>query len=143
MPKPGCEIGVFGLGTMGRNLALNFADHGFPVAVYNRTVARTREFMAQEVEPRDIRPGLDLKEFVRFLRRPRAILIMVSAGEAVDTVIKELFPLLAHGDLLIDGANSHFIDTSRRARALAAKGIWFMGLGVSGGEAGARYGPSL
>ena len=143
MPKPGCEIGVIGLGTMGRNLALNFADHGFPVAVYNRTAAKAREFMAQEVGPRDIRPGFELKEFVGFLRRPRAILIMVAAGEAVDTVIRELFPLLAHGDLLIDGGNSHFIDTSRRARALAAKGIWFMGLGVSGGEAGARYGPSL
>jgi 6-phosphogluconate dehydrogenase len=143
MPKKGCEIGVVGLGTMGRNLALNFADHGFPVAVYNRTAEKTRELMAQEAGSRDIRPAYELEEFARLLRQPRAILIMVAAGEAVDAVIKELFPLLAHADLLIDGGNSHFTDTSRRARALAAKGIWFMGLGVSGGEAGARYGPSL
>ncbi|MCX5892455.1 MAG: NADP-dependent phosphogluconate dehydrogenase [Deltaproteobacteria bacterium] len=143
MSKPEGEIGVVGLGTMGRNLALNFADHGFPVAVYNRTAEKTRDFMAQVTGRQDIRPGYVLKEFVGLLRRPRAILIMVAAGEAVDVVIKELFPLLAHGDLLIDGGNSHFTDTSRRARVLAGKGIWFMGLGVSGGEAGARYGPSL
>jgi 6-phosphogluconate dehydrogenase len=143
MHKPGCEIGVVGLGTMGRNLALNLADHGFPVAVYNRTAAKTRECMAQEVGRRDIRPAYELKEFAALLRRPRAILLMVAAGEAVDKVIQKLLPSLAHGDLLIDGGNSHFTDTSRRARALAAKGLWFMGLGVSGGEAGARYGPSL
>jgi 6-phosphogluconate dehydrogenase len=143
MLKPGCEIGVIGLGTMGRNLALNLADHGFPVAVYNRTAAKTREFLAQEVGLRDIRSAYELKEFAALLRRPRAILVMVAAGEAVDTVIRELLPLLDHGDLLIDGGNSHFTDTSRRSRSLAAKGLWFMGLGVSGGEAGARYGPSL
>ena len=143
MHKPGCEIGVVGLGTMGRNLALNLADHGFPVAVYNRTAAKTREYMAQEMGRRDIRTAYELKEFAALLRRPRAILLMVAAGEAVDKVIQKLLPSLAHGDLLIDGGNSHFTDTSRRARALAAKGLWFMGLGVSGGEAGARYGPSL
>jgi len=143
MHKPGCEIGVVGLGTMGRSLALNLADHGFPVAVYNRTAAKTREYMAQEMGHRDIRPAYELKEFAALLRRPRAILLMVAAGEAVDKVIQKLLPSLAHGDLLIDGGNSHFIDTSRRARDLAAQGLWFMGLGVSGGEAGARYGPSL
>jgi 6-phosphogluconate dehydrogenase len=143
MHKLGCEIGVVGLGTMGGNLALNLADHGFPVAVYNRTAAKTREYMAQEMGRRDIRPAYELKEFAALLRRPRAILLMVAAGEAVDKVIQRLLPSLAHGDLLIDGGNSHFTDTSRRARALAAKGLWFMGLGVSGGEAGARYGPSL
>ncbi len=143
MPKQGCEIGVIGLGTMGRNLALNFADHGFPVAVYNRTAEKTREFMAQEVGSRHIRPGYELKEFVGLLRRPRALLIMVAAGDAVDAVIKEVWPLLAAGDLIIDGGNSHFTDTNRRARALAVNKVMFMGLGVSGGEAGARYGPSL
>jgi len=143
MHKPGCEIGVVGLGTMGRNLALNLADHGFPVAVYNRTAAKTQEYLAQEMGRRDIRPAYELKEFAALLRRPRAILLMLAAGKAVDQVIQKLLPSLAHGDLLIDGGNSHFTDTSRRARALAAKGLWFMGLGVSGGEAGARYGPSL
>ena len=143
MPKKGCEIGVVGLGTMGRNLALNLADHGFPVAVYNRTAEKTREFMAQEAGGRDIRPGYELKEFAGLLRQPRAMLIMVAAGEAVDAVIKEFLPLLDPGDLLIDGGNSHFTDTNRRGKILAAKRLLFMGLGVSGGEAGARYGPSL
>ena len=143
MTKQGCEIGVIGLGTMGRNLVLNFADHGFPVAVYNRTAEKTREFMAKEVGARDIRPGYELKEFVGLLRRPRAIIMLVAAGDPVDAVIKELLPFLAPGDLLIDGGNSHFTDTNRRAKILAGKGIWFMGLGISGGEAGARYGPSL
>jgi 6-phosphogluconate dehydrogenase len=143
MAKQGCDIGVFGLGTMGRNLALNFADHGFPVAVFNRTAEKTREMMAQETGSRDIRPAYDLKEFVGLLRRPRALLLMVAAGDAVDAVIKEIWPFLSPGDLVIDAGNSHFTDTNRRARALAAIKSMFMGLGVSGGESGARYGPSL
>ena len=88
MPKQGCEIGVVGLGTMGRNLVLNLADHGFAVAVYNRTAEKTREFMAQEVGARDIRPGYDLKEFAGLLRQPRAMLILVAAGAPVDAVIR-------------------------------------------------------
>ncbi len=143
MPKQGCEIGVVGLGTMGRNLALNFGDHGFAVAVYNRTAEKTREFMAQEAGHRNIRPGYELQEFMGLLLKPRAILIMVAAGDAVDAVIKDFLPFLEAGDLVIDGGNSHFTDTNRRARALAVKRVFFMGLGVSGGEAGARYGPSL
>jgi 6-phosphogluconate dehydrogenase len=143
MPKQGCEIGVVGLGTMGRNLVLNFADRGFSVAIYNRTAEKTREFMAGEVGSRDIRPGYDLKEFAGLLRKPRAMITMISAGEPVDAMIRELLPVLEPGDLLIDGGNSHFTDTNRRSKFLAAKGILFMGLGVSGGEAGARFGPSL
>ena len=143
MPKPKCEIGVVGLGTMGRNLALNFADHGFPVAVYNRTAAKTREFMAQEAGSRDLRPGYDLQEFTGLLRHPRAIIIMVAAGSAVDAVISEILPFLEPGDVLIDGGNSHFTDTDRRSASLSEKQVLFMGLGVSGGESGARYGPSL
>jgi 6-phosphogluconate dehydrogenase len=143
MPKQGCEIGVVGLGTMGRNLVLNFADRGFSVAIYNRTAEHTREFMAREVGSRDIRPGYELKKFAGLLRRPRAMITMISAGEPVDAMIRELLPVLEPGDLLIDGGNSHFTDTNRRSRFLADKGILFMGLGVSGGEAGARYGPSL
>ena len=106
MPKQGCDIGVIGLGTMGRNLALNFADHEFAVAVYNRTADKTRELMAQEQEARDLRPAYQLQEFVGLLRRPRAILLMVSAGEAVDAVIKEIWPFLSPGDLVIDGGMS-------------------------------------
>ena len=143
MPKPKCEIGVVGLGTMGRNLALNFADHGFPVAVYNRTAAKTREFMAQEAGSRDLRPGYDLQEFTGLLRHPRAIIIMVAAGSAVDAVISEILPFLEPGDVLIDGGNSHFSDTDRRIKSMSDKQVLFLGLGVSGGESGARYGPSL
>ncbi|MGB7911394.1 MAG: NADP-dependent phosphogluconate dehydrogenase [Desulfobaccales bacterium] len=143
MPKQGCEIGILGLGTMGRNLVLNFADHGFSVAVYNRTAEKTREFMAREVGSRDIRPAYELQEFAGLLRQPRALITMISAGEPVDIVIRELLPVLAPGDLLVDGGNSHFTDTNRRSRFLGAKGILFMGLGISGGEAGARLGPSL
>ncbi len=99
--------------------------------------------MAREVGSRDIRPGYDLKEFAGLLRKPRALITMIAAGEPVDVMIRELMPVLEPGDLLVDGGNSHFTDTNRRSRFLAAKGILFMGLGVSGGEAGARFGPSL
>ncbi len=143
MGNKGCDLGLIGLGVMGRNLALNIADHGFPVAVYNRTAERTREFMEEEVAGRDIRPGYTLGEFLGLLRRPRAILILVPAGPAVDAVIGELLPLLAAGDLIIDSGNSHFTDTDRRSKSCADKGLLFMGLGISGGEHGARYGASL
>ncbi|MBM4273782.1 MAG: NADP-dependent phosphogluconate dehydrogenase [Deltaproteobacteria bacterium] len=138
-----CEMGLVGLGVMGRNLVLNLTDKGFPVAVYNRTPERTREFMEREVTWQNIRPGYTLEEFVGLLRRPRAILILVTAGSPMDAVIEELLPLLGPRDLIIDGGNSHFIDTSRRSRLLAEKGLLFMGLGISGGEQGARHGPSL
>jgi 6-phosphogluconate dehydrogenase len=143
MGNQGCEIGLIGLGTMGRNFALNIADHGFSVAVYNRTAARTREFMEKEVGRRDIRAGYELKEFVGLLRQPRAIIMLVVAGPPVDELIDGLLPYLEPGDLLIDSGNSHFIDTERRSKPLAEKGLLYMGLGISGGEYGARYGPSL
>ncbi len=143
MPEKGCDIGLIGLGVMGRNFVLNMADHGFAVAVYNRTAEKTREFMDQEVDSRDIRPGYTPVEFVKLLRRPRSIIILVSAGPAVDAVIAELRPHLEPGDLIIDGGNSHFTDTDRRTQALMDQGFWFMGLGISGGESGARFGPSL
>jgi 6-phosphogluconate dehydrogenase len=138
-----CDLGLIGLGVMGRNLALNFNDHGFKVAVYNRTPATTKEFAAGEGAGRDIHPAYALPELLDLLRPPRSLLIMVSAGGPVDAVITELTPLLAPGDLLIDGGNSHYADTDRRAAALAQAGFLFLGLGVSGGEWGARYGPSL
>ncbi len=138
-----CDLGLAGLGTMGRNLALNIGDHGFSVAVYNRTGEKTREFIDREVEDRDIRGCFSLAEFVGHLKRPRTFIITVPAGPPVDAVIEEIIPLLSPGDLLIDGGNSFFKDTDRRGRDLAEKGLLYLGLGVSGGEEGARYGPSL
>jgi 6-phosphogluconate dehydrogenase len=143
MSKQGCDIGLIGLGTMGRNFVLNLADHGFAVAVYNRTAEKTKEFMENEVGARPIQAGYDLPEFIGLLSRPRALILLVAAGDPVDAVLRELWPLLAAGDLVIDGGNSHFTDTNRRGRFMSGKQLNFMGLGVSGGEGGARFGPSL
>jgi 6-phosphogluconate dehydrogenase len=143
MNQQGCDIGLIGLGTMGRNFVLNLADHGFAVAVYNRTADKTRDFMENEVGPRPIHAGYDLPGFIALLRPPRAIILLVAAGEPVDAVLRELWPLLSPGDLIIDSGNSHFTDTNRRGRFLSGKQLNFMGLGISGGEAGARHGPSL
>ena len=137
------DLGLIGLGVMGRNLALNFADQGFTVAVYNRTPEKTREFAAGLGATPGISPAHTLPELLDLLRPPRNLLIMISAGAPVDEVIAAVVPLLAPGDLIIDGGNSHFTDTDRRAAALAEAGLLFLGLGVSGGELGARYGPSL
>ncbi len=139
----GCEIGVVGLGVMGRNLVLNLDDHGIPVAVYNRTPEKTREFLAGEAAGRRLRGALELREFVGHLRKPRSILLMVKAGPPVDQMLRDLLPLLEAGDLVIDGGNSHFTDTTRRERILNRKDLLYLGLGISGGERGARVGPSL
>ena len=143
MSNQGCDIGLIGLGTMGRNFVLNMADHGFAVAVYNRTTDKTKDFMENEVGDRAIQAGYDLQEFIGLLRRPRALILLVSAGDPVDAVLRELLPQLTPGDLIIDSGNSHFTDTNRRFKILAGKNLKFMGMGISGGEAGARYGPSL
>jgi 6-phosphogluconate dehydrogenase len=143
MSNQGCDIGLIGLGVMGRNFVLNMADHGFSVAAYNRTTEKTKDFMENEVGSRPIKAGYDLKEFVGLLRKPRALIMLVAAGDPVDAVIRELLPLLEPGDLIIDGGNSHFTDTNRRVRFLSGKNLHFFGMGISGGEAGARYGPSL
>jgi 6-phosphogluconate dehydrogenase len=143
MANGGYEIGLVGLGVMGKNLVLNMADHGFSIAVYNRTTEKTREFVEKEIGSRDIRGGFTLQEFVNLLRKPRAILILVKAGPPVDAVIEELLPYLERGDLIIDGGNSHFRDTNRRGKSLAEKGFLYMGMGISGGEDGARHGPSM
>ena len=138
------RIGVTGLGTMGAALALNMADNGFDVAVHNRTAAVTEDFMAHagDLAPR-FTPADDLPELVAALDRPRAVLIMVKAGAPVDAVIERLLPLLDKGDLIIDAGNADFNDTRRRTAYLTEKGIGFLGVGVSGGEEGARYGPSI
>ncbi len=143
MSDKGCDIGLVGLGVMGRNFALNMADKGFRVGVYNRTREKTRAFMEEEVGHRSIEPGYSLEEFTGILKQPRAILIFVSAGDPVDEVINELVLNLESGDLIIDSGNSHFNDTNRREEALSKEGILFLGMGISGGEQGARNGPSL
>jgi 6-phosphogluconate dehydrogenase len=137
------QFGLIGLAVMGQNLVLNAADHGFSVSVYNRTGSKTEEFMTGEAKEKNITATYTLEEFVASLERPRTIQIMVKAGGPVDAVIEQLKPLLDKGDIIIDGGNSFFPDTERRAKALEAAGFRFIGMGVSGGEEGARLGPSL
>lgn len=137
------HLGVVGLGVMGSNLALNLSDHCYRLAVYNRTASITEQFMADHAAGRAIAAASDLQTLVSQLESPRIILLMVTAGKAVDAVIAQLRPLLKVGDILIDGGNSHYRDTTRRWQELATQGIHFVGMGVSGGEEGARHGPSL
>ncbi len=137
------ELGITGLAVMGRNLARNVARHGIPVALHNRTTARTDEVMAQFGHEGPMTPTRSIEQFVAALARPRRILLMVKAGPAVDAVIDELVPHLDRGDILIDGGNSFFEDTRRRGQALADRGLHFLGTGVSGGEEGALHGPSI
>ncbi|MGH6913613.1 MAG: NADP-dependent phosphogluconate dehydrogenase [Geminicoccales bacterium] len=138
------EIGLIGLGVMGRNLALNIADHGFAIAVHNRTASRTEAFgSSAEARGKPVIPCLTVEEFVGTLRRPRAIILMVQAGEATDQQIDALLPLLDQGDVVMDGGNALFRDTIRRERALREKDFLFLGTGISGGEEGARHGPSI
>src|SRR5437762_2376534 len=136
-------IGVVGLATMGMNLARNLASHGASVAVYNRTRTRADEFMSAYAGDGDFRPAFTLEELTKALRPPRAILIMVKAGAPVDEAIDALSLILKPGDTLIDGGNSLFHDTRRRAAVAAQRGLGFLGMGVSGGEEGALRGPSL
>ena len=137
------DIGVVGLGVMGRNLALNIADHAFRVAVYNHTRARTETFMQGVEERHSFQPCYDYASLCAELESPRVVLIMVTAGPVVDQVIAELLPHLDPGDVLIDGGNSFYKDTERRFAELRGQGIRFLGMGVSGGEEGARHGPSM
>jgi 6-phosphogluconate dehydrogenase len=137
------QIGVTGLGVMGRNLARNLARHGYRVAVHNRTFERTRSLIAEHGNEGTFIPAESAQDFVASLERPRAIIIMVNAGPATDAVISELVPLLELGDILIDCGNSHFADTRRREQDLRSRGLHFVGCGVSGGEEGALNGPSI
>ena len=136
-------IGVTGLGVMGRNLARNFARHGYRVALHNRTTAKTTDTVAQFGSEGTFIPALSSADFVQALERPRRLLIMVNAGAATDAVIDEFAPLLEPGDMIIDGGNAHFKDTRRREAALRQRGLHFVGMGVSGGEEGALNGPSI
>ncbi|HTL31379.1 MAG TPA: NADP-dependent phosphogluconate dehydrogenase [Tepidisphaeraceae bacterium] len=137
------SFGVIGLEVMGRNIALNIERNGFPIAVYNRTYAKTEHFINELAKGKNARSGKTIQEFVQLLARPRRILIMVKAGAPVDAVIAELRPHLQEGDIIIDGGNSLFTDTERRVEELKGTGIKFFGMGVSGGEEGALWGPSL
>ncbi|XHR94061.1 NADP-dependent phosphogluconate dehydrogenase [Mucilaginibacter sp. UC70_90] len=135
-------FGMIGLGVMGRSLLLNMADHGFAVAGHDKDTGKVNS-LNQEAGDRAAKGFADVKEFIQSLTTPRAIMMLVPAGKIVDAVIEELTPLLEKGDILIDGGNSHFTDTNRRVEELEAKGLHFFGMGVSGGEEGARRGPSM
>ncbi|REL24533.1 decarboxylating NADP(+)-dependent phosphogluconate dehydrogenase [Rhodohalobacter sp. SW132] len=141
------DIGLYGLGVMGQSLALNFEDRGWTVSVFNRMEGDEKKIIGQFMENRaagkKITPAQTVKDFVISLERPRKIVLMVSAGKAVDSVISTLIPHLEKGDILVDGGNSYFGDTERRWKELEEKGIRFVGMGVSGGEEGARFGPSM
>ena len=137
------DIGLYGLGVMGQNLALNFASHGYQVTVANRTHATTEQFVAAHGGEFDLATATDPSKLVAHLEPPRRIILMVKAGPAVDAITDELTRLLEPGDVIVDGGNSHWRDATRRVQAAAALGISFVGAGISGGEHGARYGPSI
>ena len=137
------DIAVVGLGVMGANLALNLADKGHVVAAYNRTTSVTDEFMAGEGGKLGVLPAASIEEMVEMLSRPRVVLIMVTAGKPVDAVIDSLLDHLEEGDIIIDGGNSLYSDTDRRQDFVESRGLFYVGMGVSGGEEGARHGPSI
>ncbi len=144
MPEKQSDIGLIGLAVMGQNLALNIADHGFQISVYNRTTSKMTEFVEKHPDtPGGLIGCEELEAFVQSLERPRKISILVQAGRGTDAVIDGLVPLLEEGDIIIDGGNARWDDTIRREKALTDKGLRFIGSGVSGGEEGARFGPSL
>ncbi len=144
MAKTHSDIGLIGLAVMGQNLALNIADHGFQISVFNRTTEKTEKFVAENPNtPGGVVGTKTLEEFVQSLAKPRKIVILVQAGKGTDAVIDGLVPLLEAGDVVIDGGNALWLDTIRREKALREKGLRFIGSGVSGGEEGARFGPAL
>lgn len=137
------DIGLIGLAVMGQNLVLNMNDHGYTVAVYNRTTSKVDDFINGEAKGRSIIGTHSIEELVGALKSPRRVMIMVQAGPAVDAVIEQLLPHLDKGDIIIDGGNSNYHDSARRTDYLESKGLLFAGVGVSGGEEGARHGPSI
>lgn len=143
MKHQGCDIGMVGLGVMGQNLVLNIADHGFSAACYDGSADKTEELLSKATGTSALRGASSLQELAGLLKRPRAIIVLVPAGPSVDSVIEGLVPYLDAADLIIDSGNSYFKDTDRRAQALSEKGLIFLGMGISGGEYGARHGPSI
>ena len=141
--NPPADIALIGLAVMGQNLVLNMNDHGYTVAVFNRTTKKVDDFLANEAKGTKVIGAHSIEELVKLLKRPRRIMLMVKAGAAVDEFIEHLLPYLEKGDIIIDGGNSHFPDSDRRTKYLESKGLYFIGTGVSGGEEGARNGPSI
>jgi len=142
MQKPQYELGLIGLGTMGRNLLMNMADHGFSVAGYDNDPSRVEQILNTEHNEK-ISGQSNLTDFIAILKKPRVIMLLVPAGRIVDDVIDEILPFLEKGDIIVDGGNSHYIDTERRITYLEEKNIQFVGMGISGGAEGARKGPSM
>ncbi|SEF93279.1 6-phosphogluconate dehydrogenase [Bryocella elongata] len=143
MASGSCDIGLIGLAVMGQNLVLNMNDHGFKVCVYNRTTSKVDEFLAQEAKGTEVEGAHSIEEMCSKLKTPRRVMIMVKAGSVVDQTIEQIVPFLEKGDIIIDGGNSLFTDSERRTKELAEKGLHYIGTGVSGGEEGARFGPSI
>jgi 6-phosphogluconate dehydrogenase len=143
MAEGSCDIGLIGLAVMGQNLVLNMNDHGYKVAVFNRTISKVDEFINHEAKGTQVVGAHSAEELCKLLKRPRRVMLMVKAGDVVDQTIDHVLPYLEKGDIIIDGGNSLFTDSNRRRKELAEKGILFVGTGVSGGEEGARFGPSI
>jgi len=143
MAEPVADIALIGLAVMGQNLILNMADHGWVVCAYNRTVEKVDQFLANEAKGTSVVGAHSLQEMVGKLKTPRRVMMLVRAGAAVDAFIEQVAPLLSAGDVIIDGGNSEYQDTQRRCKELEKRGLLFCGAGVSGGEEGARYGPSI
>ncbi|HEU5123343.1 MAG TPA: decarboxylating NADP(+)-dependent phosphogluconate dehydrogenase [Verrucomicrobiae bacterium] len=141
--EPNADIAVIGLAVMGQNLILNMNDHGFTVAAFNRTVEKVDHFLANEAKGTKVIGAHSIEEMVKLLKRPRRVMLMVKAGKPVDEFIEHLLPHLEPGDIIIDGGNSLFEDTARRVKYVESKGLQYIGTGVSGGEEGARKGPSI
>ena len=140
---PSADIAVIGLAVMGQNLILNMNDHDITVVAFNRTVSKVDDFLANEAKNTKVIGAHSLEDMVAQLKTPRRVMLMVKAGEAVDATIEQLIPLLEHGDIIIDGGNSLYADTARRVTYVESKGLLYVGTGVSGGEEGARRGPSI
>ena len=140
---PTADIGLIGLAVMGQNLVLNMNDHGYTVAVYNRTISKVDAFLANEAQGTQVIGTHSIEELIASLKRPRRVMMMVKAGAPVDALIEQLIPHLEPGDIIIDGGNSNYVDSTRRTQYLEEKGLLFIGTGISGGEEGARHGPSI
>src|SRR3954468_17773999 len=141
--EPTADIALIGLAVMGQNLILNMNDHGYTVVAFNRTVSKVDEFLNKEAKGTKVIGAHSIPEMFLLLKRPRRVMLMVKAGPPVDEFIEQLIPHLEPGDIIIDGGNSLFQDTIRRTKEVESKGLLYIGTGVSGGEEGARHGPSI
>ena len=141
--EPQGDIALIGLAVMGQNIILNMNDHGYTVVAFNRTVSKVDDFLKNQAKGTKVLGAHSIQEMVSMLKRPRRVMLLVKAGKPVDDFIQEVMPFLEKGDIIIDGGNSLFEDTNRRQKEVEAKGLLYIGTGVSGGEEGARHGPSI